>query len=324
VAGLVLEQEHGQQAAVREAGIMIVDVTSISGGIDSLATELVRRETSDHPAKLVCADTGNEHPLWYEYMDYLREKLGPIDMVRADFSERIANKRKYVEEVWPTEGIADGVVRRAIAALVPRGNPFLDLCIWKGRFPSRKAQFCTQFLKTEPLVDYQIDIIDQGNIVWSWQGVRADESLERRNRPSHEEVGGGLWIERPILKWPKSACFEAGAYFGILPNPLYLQGMGRVGCSPCINTNKDELAETAKRWPEIIDIKAEWEWIVAQASKRGLASFFPAPNDGRGALRGRDIRTYVKWAMTSHGGLQYDLEKAMPAKACASSYGLCE
>jgi hypothetical protein len=36
--------------------------------------------------------------------------------------------------------------RRALAVLHPTGNPFLDLCLWKGRFPSRKAQFCTEEL----------------------------------------------------------------------------------------------------------------------------------------------------------------------------------
>ena len=29
----------------------------------------------------------------------------------------------------------------------------LDLCLWKGRFPSRKAQFCTEFLKERAVFD---------------------------------------------------------------------------------------------------------------------------------------------------------------------------
>ena len=29
--------------------------------------------------------------------------------------------------------------RRALAVMYPSGNPFLDLCMWKGRFPSRMA-----------------------------------------------------------------------------------------------------------------------------------------------------------------------------------------
>jgi hypothetical protein len=68
----------------------------------------------------------------------------PIARLRADFTSRIEAKRKYVAEHWPAEGIPQEVVDRAIAALVPIGIAMLDLCIWKGRFPSRKAQLCTR------------------------------------------------------------------------------------------------------------------------------------------------------------------------------------
>jgi hypothetical protein len=51
---------------------------------------------------------------------------------------------------WQTSGT---LRERAAEALRPSGNPFLDLCLWKGRFPSRMTQFCTQFLKTEPLTE---------------------------------------------------------------------------------------------------------------------------------------------------------------------------
>ena len=37
--------------------------------------------------------------------------------------------------------------------------------------------------------------------VWSWQGVRRDESLARRYVPEFEEVGGGLCNYRPIARW---------------------------------------------------------------------------------------------------------------------------
>src|SRR3546814_5551271 len=71
--------------------------------------------------------------------------------------------------------------RRALKVLHPTGNPFLDLCLWKGRFPSRKAQFCTEELKRNIAVEFQVDLIDQGHTVVSWQGIRRDESLNRRD-----------------------------------------------------------------------------------------------------------------------------------------------
>lgn len=65
---------------------------------------------------------------------------------------------------------------------------------------------------------------------------------------------------------------------GIEPNPLSSQGMSRVGCMPCINCKKDELREIALRFPEVIDRISRWEQIVAQAAKRGAASFFTVKN----------------------------------------------
>lgn len=111
---------------------------------------------------------------------------------------------------------------------------------------------------------------------------------------------------------------------GVEPNPLYRLGMGRVGCMPCVNCSKAELAEIARRWPEVIDRVEAWERCVAAAAKAGAASFFAAPLDGRAELQGRNIRERLSWAMTSHGGRQLDLIAMLPAKACSSAYGLCE
>ncbi len=114
------------------------------------------------------------------------------------------------------------------------------------------------------------------------------------------------------------------AVCNVQPNPLYRSGMDRVGCMPCINSSKADVAEIARRFPEHVERIREWEAIVAAASKRGAASFFPAPNDGRGDRQGRGIVQVVQWAKTSRGGQQFDLMKSAPAAACASSYGLCE
>ena len=65
--------------------------------------------------------------------------------------------------------------RRAGRAASNRQS-ILDLCMWR-RFPSRKAQFCTEELKRYMAVAFQIDLIDAGHQVLSWQGVRRDESL---------------------------------------------------------------------------------------------------------------------------------------------------
>ncbi|MBF9235566.1 phosphoadenosine phosphosulfate reductase domain-containing protein [Microvirga alba] len=236
-----------------------------------------------------------------------------------------------------SEEEAAAVVERALAVLQPTGNPFLDLCLWKGRFPSTRARFCSEELKRNPIIEQvQLPLLDAGDDVISWQGVRADESASRANLTEREckgtwESGAELWNYRPILKWTAQDCFDMHRKHGIKPNPLYQQGMGRVGCMPCIHARKDELLEISKRFPEEIARVAEWERIVSDVSKRNSATFFAASDlgvvDNDETVLGRaNIMKFVEWSKTSRGGRQMDFLRAdndnLPL--CTSIYGLCE
>ncbi|NWB30688.1 phosphoadenosine phosphosulfate reductase domain-containing protein [Pseudomonas gingeri] len=315
----------------------IHNIVSVSGGKDSTATLLVAIALEIPNLQAVFADTGNEHEQTYEYLHYLAEATGvPITWVRADFSRQIAGKRRFIETKWREQGIDEAVVLAALDVLQPTGNPFLDLCIWKGRFPSRRAQFCTMELKRDPMLEQVVmPLMSADNMLVSWQGVRADESLARRYLRECDEVGGGLFNYRPILKWDIPTVFEAHQYMGIKPNPLYSKGMGRVGCMPCINCRKDELREIALRFPETIDRIDRWERLVQQTSKQGAATFFASSNakHPKGSIAGLPavevmeiarIRQAVEWSKTTRGGIQYDLMIATDATACSSAYGLCE
>lgn len=312
-------------------------VVSLSGGKDSTATLLVALELHGHEnVRVAMADTGNEHRLTYEYIDYLEDVLSiPVARLKRDFTPEWWHRRDYVRDKWPEKGVPENVVLRALAVFErgPTGIPFLDLCIIKGRFPSRMAQFCTYFLKTEPLNEYALNLIDEAGVaVWSWQGVRIEESEARRNRlqgtgacvRSFEEVGGGLFIYRPVLRWTAESIFEAHRVAGIRPNPLYLQGRKRVGCL-CINAGKDEIRQWDMRDRDHIEMIAEWEGIVSDASKRGNSTFFPAPGETDTARERGNIWQVVEWSKTTRGGRQYDLlADAEPATTCSSAYGLCE
>lgn len=314
---------------------MINNIVSVSGGKDSTAALLMAIALETENLSAVFADTGNEHELTYEYVHYLERATGiKIQWVKADFSEQIANKRKYIAEKWPIpnkhypEGIRQDVIQSALSILQPTGNPYLDLCLWKGRFPSTKAQFCTHELKIAPVfLQCFFPKLDNGEVIYSWQGVRRDESLNRRYLPEFEEVGGGLFNYRPILKWPAIETFETMKYFGIKPNPLYAQGCNRVGCF-CINQRKKETLNWSVRWPEHIERIAEWERIVSQASKRQYVTFFSTSHeegltDAQYFEKG-NIHKVVEWSKTTRGGVHYDLLGGLiDSKECASSYGLC-
>ncbi|HED2454760.1 phosphoadenosine phosphosulfate reductase family protein [Citrobacter freundii] len=323
-----------------------LNVISLSGGKDSLAQKLIAIEAGvSHISTF--ADTGHEHPLTMDYIDYLEQKLGAIKRVKADFTARMGGKRKFIAEKWPhtlvTEcGMTDSQARervsRALELLHPTGIPFLDLCMWKGRFPSTKARFCTFELKHEPIKTQVVEpALAEFDEVISWQGVRAQESPARVNLPEWEEDiddTPGLSVYRPIHKWLHEDVFAIARRHGIKPNPLYEQGCSRVGCLPCINVRKSELAEIFSRWPEEIRRVAEWERLVAECSRRGNSTFSPSTHDPRRAEKRIEcisvdaygIETYRDWALTTHGGTQFDLlADAYDKSVCNSVYaGVCE
>lgn len=220
--------------------------------------------------------------------------------------------------------------RRALSVLHPSGNAFLDLCIWKGRFPSRKAQFCTEELKRNMAVEFQLGLIDQGHTVVSWQGVRRDESEARKNAPKFESLGGGMYIYRPIVDWTKPEAFAYCAARGRSYNPLYQDGCGRVGCAPCINENKEGIRQHNRRRRHHLVRISEWERIVSMASKRGYSTFFHKVDNQSGERAARifarnEVWQVVRWAQTTRGGKQFSLlDDLDEAGGCSSSYGLCD
>ncbi|MCW5319653.1 phosphoadenosine phosphosulfate reductase [Verminephrobacter aporrectodeae subsp. tuberculatae] len=313
-------------------------VVSVSGGKDSTATLLIALDRCP-PGSVVpiFCDTGNEHQAVHNYLGYLEQALDiQIHRLKADFREQLAAKRRFIARDTRTGRAPDGRKvrwsnkgkRRALAVLHPSGNPFLDLCMLKGRFPSSAAQFCTSELKRDPAVEFQLDLVDAGHRVVSWQGIRRDESINRRFKPKFERIGPGMRVCRPIIDWSAEQVFALAKARGIAPNPLYMQGMGRVGCMPCINCRKADLRQIAVRFPDHIERIAEWERVVSACSKRGSSTFFPASHadqDVREVFTVSGIRNRVEWSKTTRGGRQFDLLQVLDEpNTCSSIYGLCE
>lgn len=309
------------------------NILSFSGGKDSAAMYLLAMERGIDFIP-VCADTGNEHEITLDYVrDFHNQTGGPeVQIIQADFSEQIARKRLMVARDRRKKKDKNGKKlrytnkqkRRILENMYPTGNPFLDLCMLKGRFPSRTAQFCTQELKRNAIIEQiYFPLIDDVNVIISWQGVRAEESSNRAKLPEIDSPGGGIFNYRPILKWLVDDVFKIIKKHNVKPNRLYTSGFNRVGCMPCINCAKSEIHEMSRRFPEHVYRIREWERMVGACSKRGDATFFAPIKKGEI----NHIDDVVKWSKTMHGGRKMDffLEfEELDAEACLSAYGLCE
>jgi len=294
----------------------------------------------------------------------------PIQRVRANFDAEFAVRRETIQHHWSREKrrkehtaeckarrhlliahkvgswaewraacdcpvrvsppVPQEIIDRAKALLIPTGEPFLDLCMLKGRFPSRMAQFCTERLKLEPINAITHPILEAGGRIVSWIGEMAEESQRRAAKPPIQRIrwpgAGQLILYRPIFRWTKVDNFALAKRHGILPNKLYQMGMGRVGCF-CINQEKDEIAQWAKRFPEVIDRIRAWEKIVGMVSRRQAATFFAPLFNGQP----NGIDEVVEWSQTTRGGKQFDMMQALARRIsdedgamCESAYGLCE
>jgi 3'-phosphoadenosine 5'-phosphosulfate sulfotransferase (PAPS reductase)/FAD synthetase len=273
---------------------MILRIVSVSGCKDSTALYCWAIEQFGREGfKAVFADTGHEHPVTYNYVRNLPQiASGPkIHWVKADFTDRLHKKKKEAYN-----------------------NPFLDLCLWKGRVPSSRAQFCTEHLKLIPIKQWLEQIREHDEVIM-YTGIRAGESL-RRSKMSEKEYLKLYDCEtiRPLLKWTEEEIFNFLESKNVPPNPLYGFGFSRVGCFPCIHARKSELAKLPDwAWNKL----EEWEKIIGQ-------SWFPA-----GLVPGvfipkiSDVR---EWAKTIRGGRMFDLfsEDAADIPSCVSTWGICE
>lgn len=309
-----------------------IAIVSVSGGKDSQETANVAIDRYGRDrVKLVMADTGHEHPITMDFVQNgLPGMLGlPVTILRADFSRQIAGKRQFIMRNWEYMGVPLARIDRALELLHPTGNPYLDLCMWKGRFPSRRAQFCTRELKGNVLDTFMEEAMAAGPVE-SWQGVRRDESENRRDALAYEPpcMDRPWAIMRPIVEMTAQQVVDSILSRQQRLNPLYSLGMKRVGCMPCINCGKDEIKEIDQRWSGEIDRVREWESIVKQCAKNGAATFFTGPDlvGDKTWMRSEraTIDKIVEWSKTSWGGKQFDLERVIPSAQCSSLYGLCE
>lgn len=311
-------------------------VASVSGGKDSGSVYLMLLELTGGDFMAAFADTGNEHPATLEYVSRLHERTGGprVQIVKADFAAALERKKAFLNSgkavtrskfPWTQKRVND-VLRRG---LEPTGIPFLDICRMKGMFPSMKIAFCSQELKRIPLlVQVHQPLIDAGYHVWSWQGIRAEESAKRACYPMWEQSPDtdGMTIFRPLMGWTVEDVAAIHRRHGLKLNPLYGLGFERVGCMPCINSSKKDIRLMAQQFPWAVEKIRCWERQVRAVSRKGLSTFFHQSKIPK-ASGPIAIDGVVKWSMTHRGGKEYDMMAYFSppmSHVCVYAGGLCE
>lgn len=286
-------------------------IIQFSGGKDSMAALLWVRNNISKDFLTVFCDTGWESEITYKYIEEVKQKLN-LDMV-------VLKSKKY--------------------------NDFLDLAEKKKRFPSTRARFCTEELKSKPMIDYVLDEIKDNVLII--QGIRKAESFARSkmnaqctffkyyfqpyglNKKGKEKFHSYRKKEiiafrekyaddilRPVFEWSGQEVINYIIENGLEPNPLYKMGMKRVGCFPCIMANNTDIKSMIKFAPERLE-------MIANEEKLKHSSFF-----------GPD--SIPKWAYKGDYPLITDVVKYLNDKnatgdlfngdetSCMSFYGLCE
>lgn len=283
----------------------IKHVVGFSGGIDSQACArwVLNR---NNPADVILLNSnagGNEHPLTTQFLQWYSERVHPITFIEPE-----------IRDLGGT-GTKPGKIKERRDEFSEAATLTFDrLAYIKGIFPSRTAQFCTTFLKLAPQKRWQDENLP-GVTVIRYSGVRRQESQDRRkaNAIGYDDYFD-CELRQPLVDWTKQMCFDYVKAHGESVNELYTLGFSRIGCAPCVNSNKQDIRAWADRAPEMIDKVREWE-------RRNGTTFFSPMVPG---LKINWIDEVVAWSKTKHGGKQLDILVLEPRPACESKYGLCE
>ena len=201
-------------------------VVPVSGGKDSTACLIMALKTDKEVIPLFC-DTGWEHDITYQYLDYLEDRFN-INIIRL-------------------KGYRGGLKLE-------------DVILKEGRFPWAQARFCTGYLKQKATKEwYQQNHSEEAMDYHFWYGMRTWESNNRAKKykgiEPHEllhpddifiglygvKLGALVRVRLPIIDWRTEEVFEYLKDNNVRANPLYDNHLhNRVGCYPCMLAKREE------------------------------------------------------------------------------------
>ncbi len=197
-------------------------VLGLSGGRDSAALAVYMRE--QHPEidiEYFFTDTGKELPEVYEFLAQLEGFLGkPIIRLNPD--------RDF--DFW-----------------LKQYNNFL---------PSPQTRWCTRQLKIRPFERWVAPMLEDGDTVFSYVAIRADEEYREGYASKHDR----LIVRLPL----KDASIDKASVLEILDSvglglPAYYEWRTRSGCTFCFFQQKIEWVRLMERHPNYFEEARHYE-----------------------------------------------------------------
>ena len=194
----------------------------LSGGRDSAALAIYMRQ--NHPELEIdyfFTDTGKELPEVYEFLVKLEGFLGKP---------------------------------------ILRLNPDRDFDFWLKQYnnflPSPQARWCTRQLKLRPFEQWVRPLLDDGDIVYSYVAIRADEEYREGYASKHDN----LIVRLPL----KEAGIDKAGVLEILEGtglglPQYYEWRTRSGCTFCFFQQKIEWVRLKERHPDFFEEAKSYE-----------------------------------------------------------------
>jgi 3'-phosphoadenosine 5'-phosphosulfate sulfotransferase (PAPS reductase)/FAD synthetase len=256
-------------------------ILGMSGGKDSTAMAiymLFELEIPREQLEFVFMDTGWEAEITYKYLQYLEQTLD-IQIIRLQADYKIKEEH---QEIY-----------NKIKNILGKDSNMVKQILNQRCFPSGRLQWCTKQLKIIPLKKYY-DSVDFEPI--NTVGIRREESHKRSTYTEYEYNDFlDCWVYRPLIDMTTEDIINLHHKYNVLPNSLYIKNnQQRVGCYPCIRSNKKELANFKDE--KIIEVITILEEYLTKQCKKPKTFF-----------KGKNIKEVLEWARTSRGGKQFYL-----------------
>jgi 3'-phosphoadenosine 5'-phosphosulfate sulfotransferase (PAPS reductase)/FAD synthetase len=163
---------------------------------------------------------------------------------------------KELPEVYEFLGRLEGFLGKSILRL----NPDRDFDFWLKQYnnflPSPQTRWCTRQLKLRPFEQWLRPMLDEGNVIYSYVAIRADEEYREGYSSKHENLKIVLPFKTDGIDKPGVIDLLEASGLGL---PRYYDWRSRSGCTFCFFQQKIEWVRLKEQHPAAFEEAKSYE-----------------------------------------------------------------